>query len=173
MSVNSGGYLPRRSGSVNIHRYSPPLRRTIVKYLHVLSNRRTQEDSVPREIPASVPRTEALGHSHQEAPLPTAKESVSVVSAEVANPTSQKETVRMEDQDQPGVETRHTQRKCLANPLGTASTAPGQKDSSSVAQALPVDPQSWKSVQDKDRKKMDRDLTTEVSLDVHSITFLV
>ena len=32
-SVNSGGYLPRRSGSVNIHRYSPPLRRIIVKYL--------------------------------------------------------------------------------------------------------------------------------------------
>ena len=32
MSVNSGGYLPRRSGSVNIHRYSPPLRRIIVNY---------------------------------------------------------------------------------------------------------------------------------------------
>ena len=32
VSVNSGGYLPRRSGSVNIHRYSPPLRRIIVKY---------------------------------------------------------------------------------------------------------------------------------------------
>ena len=32
MSVNSGGYLPRRSGSVNIHRYSPPFRRIIVKY---------------------------------------------------------------------------------------------------------------------------------------------
>ena len=31
VSVNSGGYLPRRSGSVNIHRYSPPLRRIIVK----------------------------------------------------------------------------------------------------------------------------------------------
>ena len=31
--MNSGGYLPRRSGSVNIHRYSPPLRRIIVKYL--------------------------------------------------------------------------------------------------------------------------------------------
>ena len=27
VSVNSGGYLPRRSGPVNIHRYSPPLRR--------------------------------------------------------------------------------------------------------------------------------------------------
>ena len=25
VSVNSGGYLPRRSGLVNIHRYSPPL----------------------------------------------------------------------------------------------------------------------------------------------------
>ena len=25
-------YLPRRSGSVNIHRYSPPLRRIIVNY---------------------------------------------------------------------------------------------------------------------------------------------
>ena len=25
VSVTSGGYLPRRSGSVNIHRYSPPL----------------------------------------------------------------------------------------------------------------------------------------------------
>ena len=33
VSVNSGGYLPRRSGSVNIHRYSPPLRRIIVKYI--------------------------------------------------------------------------------------------------------------------------------------------
>ena len=33
VSVNSGGYLPRRSGSVNIHHYSPPLRRIIVKYL--------------------------------------------------------------------------------------------------------------------------------------------
>ena len=32
VSVNSGGYLPRRSGSVNIHRYSPPLRRIIVNY---------------------------------------------------------------------------------------------------------------------------------------------
>ena len=32
VSVNSGGYLPRRSGSVNINRYSPPLRRIIVKY---------------------------------------------------------------------------------------------------------------------------------------------
>ena len=32
VSVNSGGYSPRRSGSVNIHRYSPPLRRIIVKY---------------------------------------------------------------------------------------------------------------------------------------------
>ena len=32
VSVNSGGYLPRRSGSVNIHRYSPPLLRIIVKY---------------------------------------------------------------------------------------------------------------------------------------------
>ena len=31
VSVNSGGYLPRRSGSVNIHHYSPPLRRIIVK----------------------------------------------------------------------------------------------------------------------------------------------
>ena len=33
VSVNSGGYLPRRSGSVNIHRYSPSLRRIIVKYI--------------------------------------------------------------------------------------------------------------------------------------------
>ena len=32
MEVNSGGYLPRRSGSVNIYRYSPPLRRIIVNY---------------------------------------------------------------------------------------------------------------------------------------------
>ena len=32
VSVNSGEYLPRRSGSVNIHRYSPPLRRIIVNY---------------------------------------------------------------------------------------------------------------------------------------------
>ena len=32
VSVNGGGYLPRRSGSVNIHRYSPPLRRIIVNY---------------------------------------------------------------------------------------------------------------------------------------------
>ena len=32
VSVISGGYLPRRSGSVNIHRYSPPLLRIIVKY---------------------------------------------------------------------------------------------------------------------------------------------
>ena len=29
VSVTSGGYLPRRSGSVNIHRYSPPLLRII------------------------------------------------------------------------------------------------------------------------------------------------
>ena len=35
VSVNSGGYLPRRSGSVNIHHYSPPLRRIIVNYAHV------------------------------------------------------------------------------------------------------------------------------------------
>ena len=32
VSVNSGGYLPHQSGSVNIRRYSPPLRRIIVKY---------------------------------------------------------------------------------------------------------------------------------------------
>ena len=32
MSVNSVGYLPHRSGSVNIHRYSPPLWRIIVNY---------------------------------------------------------------------------------------------------------------------------------------------
>ena len=32
VSVNGGGYLPRRSGSVNIHRHSPPLRRIIVNY---------------------------------------------------------------------------------------------------------------------------------------------
>ena len=32
VSVTSGGYLPRRSGSVNIHRYSPPLLRIIVNY---------------------------------------------------------------------------------------------------------------------------------------------
>ena len=37
VSVNSGGHLPRRSGSVNIHRYSPPLRRIIVKYLNILT----------------------------------------------------------------------------------------------------------------------------------------
>ena len=30
VSVNSGGYLPRRSGLVNIHRYSPPPRRISV-----------------------------------------------------------------------------------------------------------------------------------------------
>ena len=35
VSVNSGGYLPRRSGSVNIHRYLPPLLRIIVKYCTV------------------------------------------------------------------------------------------------------------------------------------------
>ena len=39
VSVTSGGYLPRRSGSVNIHHYSPPLLRIIVnhhesRYLH-------------------------------------------------------------------------------------------------------------------------------------------
>ena len=32
VSVNSGGYLPRWSGLVNIHRYSPPLWWIIVKY---------------------------------------------------------------------------------------------------------------------------------------------
>ena len=32
VSGTSGGYLPRRSGSVNIHRYSPPLLRIIVNY---------------------------------------------------------------------------------------------------------------------------------------------
>ena len=37
VSVNSGGYLPRQSGSVNIHRYSPPLRRIIVKYHNYIS----------------------------------------------------------------------------------------------------------------------------------------
>ena len=26
VEVNSGGYLPRRGGSANIHHYSPPLR---------------------------------------------------------------------------------------------------------------------------------------------------
>ena len=35
VSVTSGGYLPRRSGSVNIHRYSPPLLRIIVNW-HML-----------------------------------------------------------------------------------------------------------------------------------------
>ena len=35
MWVNSGGYLPRRSGSVNIPRYSPPLRRIIVNGMFV------------------------------------------------------------------------------------------------------------------------------------------
>ena len=34
VSVNSGGYLSRRSGSVNSHRYSPPLRRIIVNCQH-------------------------------------------------------------------------------------------------------------------------------------------
>ena len=34
MSVNSVGYLLRRSGSENIHRYSPPLRRIIVKFAY-------------------------------------------------------------------------------------------------------------------------------------------
>ena len=33
VSVTSGGYLPRRSGSVNIHRYSRPLWRIIVNRL--------------------------------------------------------------------------------------------------------------------------------------------
>ena len=33
VSVNSGGYLPRWSSWVNIHRYSPPLRRIIVNCL--------------------------------------------------------------------------------------------------------------------------------------------
>ena len=32
VSVNSGGYLPRWSGSIIIHRHSPPLRRIIAKY---------------------------------------------------------------------------------------------------------------------------------------------
>ena len=32
VEVNSGGYLPHRNGSVNIHRSSPPLRRIIVNY---------------------------------------------------------------------------------------------------------------------------------------------
>ena len=32
VSLNSGGYLPHQISSVNIHRYSPPLRRIIVKY---------------------------------------------------------------------------------------------------------------------------------------------
>ena len=32
MSVNGGGYLPRWSGLVNIHRYSPPLLQIVVKY---------------------------------------------------------------------------------------------------------------------------------------------
>ena len=32
VSVTSDGYLPRRSGSVNIQYYSPPLLRIIVKY---------------------------------------------------------------------------------------------------------------------------------------------
>ena len=36
VSVNSGGYLPRQSGSVNIHRYSPPLRRIIVNQSTIL-----------------------------------------------------------------------------------------------------------------------------------------
>ena len=36
VSLTSGGYLPRRSGSVNIHRYSPPLLRIIVNYLKTL-----------------------------------------------------------------------------------------------------------------------------------------
>ena len=35
VSVTGGGYLPRRSGSVNIHRYSPPLLRIIVNYSHL------------------------------------------------------------------------------------------------------------------------------------------
>ena len=39
VSVNGGGYLPRRSGSVNIHRHSPPLRRIIVKYPEPMSIR--------------------------------------------------------------------------------------------------------------------------------------
>ena len=38
VSVNSGGYLPRRSGSVNIHRYSPPLRRIIVNYCEFMDS---------------------------------------------------------------------------------------------------------------------------------------
>ena len=40
VSVNSGGYLPRRSGSVNIHRYSPPLWRIIVNYQTILAFKR-------------------------------------------------------------------------------------------------------------------------------------
>ena len=43
VSVTSGGYLPGRSGSVNIHRYSPPLLRIIVNY----STRRMLHLDVP------------------------------------------------------------------------------------------------------------------------------
>ena len=70
VSVNSGGYLPRRSGSVNIHRYSPPLRRIIVNYpvdkfypldrrlirwirvIHALNNRALKSESVVSSDPS-------------------------------------------------------------------------------------------------------------------------
>ena len=38
VSVTSGGYLPRRSSSVNIHRYSPPLLWIIVNYRSAYPN---------------------------------------------------------------------------------------------------------------------------------------
>ena len=62
VSVNSGGYLPRRSGSVNIHRYSPPLRRIIVNYYVFLFFRPLFR--VERELSSIEKVGEALVHSH-------------------------------------------------------------------------------------------------------------
>ena len=45
VSVNSGGYLPCRSGAVNIHRYSTPLRNNCELAQSSANSQRTQEKS--------------------------------------------------------------------------------------------------------------------------------
>ena len=47
VSVNISGYLPRRSSSVNIHRYPPPLRRIIFKYTSSLDPVLSRSHAVP------------------------------------------------------------------------------------------------------------------------------
>ena len=70
VSVNSGGYLPRQSGLVNIHRYSPPLSDDVFKWMQCATkcrNDSTQLSASPARYPiARVARVSLTCLSHNE-----------------------------------------------------------------------------------------------------------